>query len=581
MGASEPIIARNVTAEGSRKTDNPLDHLQPFVCEGADVYCLGVQECVTEAFFHDMDAALSAYGVRRIRLDSKCAGESASYHYKAVDVSAEALSSDPSKLCGRGDGSLLSLKYTGLAIFIHERLLPVTRVLAVTRRAFSPIHSKGGVAAVLSIAGSTVVFITCHLEAHKNDMRRSQIRDLISHLGSQLAEEGFHIISQFHHVIWCGDFNYRLVDPELNTPLPADLAVQMLRDGQNRKLFDTYDQLNREKRAQEIFYGFREPEPFPTFFPTYKKIENRPPVDLTDPAWVQQTYRVKFKEPFYKGGMTKERTPGYCDRVLYYSIADQAEFLVPQRVNLQLRVEYGGPELAESGRDGGGVERLGESLSHVVDNYQSVNGGVSWCISDHSPVFAQFMLHLNDKGHPCAHEPAPLLKGSAAGNDTFRQDSASRPGPPQEGGGWGSDGEANDEGVKATAAKIASSPSLLPRGQYRICLSDMKVVWGGAEEFPCSVAVLFPLPFEVINGANFADFQPEGRFSSQSRPIPSDGSSVCADEPFQDSDAADRASGRSGRQPEGWQSNRSATKSCLHLSYDSGGKEVDPLLLIW
>lgn len=29
----------------------------------------------------------------------------------------------------------------------------------------------------------------------------------------------------------------------------------------------------------------------------------------SDPNWVKDTYRLKYKEPFYKGGNVKERTP--------------------------------------------------------------------------------------------------------------------------------------------------------------------------------------------------------------------------------------------------------------------------------
>jgi hypothetical protein len=29
----------------------------------------------------------------------------------------------------------------------------------------------------------------------------------------------------------------------------------------------------------------------------------------SDPSWVKNTYRLKYKEPFYKGGSVKERTP--------------------------------------------------------------------------------------------------------------------------------------------------------------------------------------------------------------------------------------------------------------------------------
>ena len=144
----------------------------------------------------------------------------------------------------------------------------------------------GGVAVALSLAGRTVVFVSCHLEAHhhKSDVRREQYKALVIHLGSALAEEGFHLNEQFHHIIWMGDLNYRLCVKNSSTSshdqMTSDCAQKMLEDFQNRTLFDKHDQLNVEKRHREVFYGYREAEPFPNFYPSYKKVENRPPVDF-------------------------------------------------------------------------------------------------------------------------------------------------------------------------------------------------------------------------------------------------------------------------------------------------------------
>ena len=53
--------------------------------------------------------------------------------------------------------------------------------------------------------------------------------------------------------------------------MPPDTVVQMLEGGLNRTLFDTHDQLNQQRRQQAVFYGYREPIPYPDFFPTYKR----------------------------------------------------------------------------------------------------------------------------------------------------------------------------------------------------------------------------------------------------------------------------------------------------------------------
>jgi hypothetical protein len=58
LGASDPVF----------RTSQSSLPLEPFVIPGYDLYCLGVQECVSESFFHEMDSFLAPTGVRRLRL---------------------------------------------------------------------------------------------------------------------------------------------------------------------------------------------------------------------------------------------------------------------------------------------------------------------------------------------------------------------------------------------------------------------------------------------------------------------------------------------------------------------------------
>jgi hypothetical protein len=45
----------------------------------------------------------------------------------------------------------------------------------------------------------------------------------------------------------------------------------------------------------------------------------------------------RYKEPFYKLGKEKERTPGYCDRVLYTSLSDELRpLLQPESIDVPL-----------------------------------------------------------------------------------------------------------------------------------------------------------------------------------------------------------------------------------------------------
>ena len=43
-----------------------------------------------------------------------------------------------------------------------------------------------------------------------------------------------------------------------------------------------YDELVKDKEDNNVFYKFKEPTMIPTFFPTYKKKENREKLDLDD-----------------------------------------------------------------------------------------------------------------------------------------------------------------------------------------------------------------------------------------------------------------------------------------------------------
>jgi len=363
---------------------------------------------------------------------------------------------DLSKLVGRGDGSLLSMKYTGVAVYVHVDLLADVRLLSVTNLPLQASSSsgsssagstsKGGVAVALSVMGRTIVFVCCQLDSVSSSSssdsmsKEDQYRELMTRLGTQLAEPGFHLLEQFHHIIWCGDFSYSLVDTS-GGKMPTEMVLNMLQDGRlNRTLFDTHDALNREKREKQILYGFREAAPFPDFYPTYKKVENRNPVDYTHPSWVISTYRTYTKKPFYKGGKIKEFTPSYADRIFYFSMVDLVEDLVPECVPVDIDVHKtdvveadndestgastaghssssssntGRRRDAQSGTTGRAAAAsvaasrgsLPKSMGVVIDNYRSVNDGEALNVSDHSPVYGTFVLRLR-------HDFEKLLKDS-------------------------------------------------------------------------------------------------------------------------------------------------------------------------
>lgn len=84
----------------------------------------------------------------------------------------------------------------------------------------------------------------------------------------------------------------------------------------------------------------------------------------------------------------KERTPGYCDRILYRSLPDTVDDLVPESVPADLALAA----LPDS------LKRANTTiLSPTLHNYRAVNDGEGMSISDHSPVFGTFLLRFSPK----------------------------------------------------------------------------------------------------------------------------------------------------------------------------------------
>ena len=501
--------------------------LQPFVPTGYDIYVLGVQDCCSESVFECLGALLQAEGCRRLKidLDSAMTTEGSKVHQPSHSSSSGGSSStsagvsvDASKLYGRNEGSLLSTKFTGIAVYVRSSLLGDVTVLATTNYAFSPSQSRGAVAVALSVLGRNVVFVNCHSDAKSVEKRREQFQQLVVALGSQLGEKGFLINEQFHHIFWFGDLNYRLVDTSGN-PMPVESAVKMLEDKRLcRTLYETHDQLLQDKRAQLIFYGFREPVPFPNFYPTYKKIEGRNPVDYSDPSWVRSTYRIQHKQPFYKGGQVKDSVPGFCDRILYHSVPDLAEDLLPECLPTDMLVA------AASSHHAPGDATLQRSnpitISLTVDNYRSINDGEAMTVSNHSPVFATFVLRvrhdfeqllkeaedkrLSEAGIQTVFSALGLSEKTGSEGGTRREQSvvkkSSAPVLPAM-----SDKEAtirDDADVQVqfseTRNRAPFKYSLLAAGAwYRVRLTNLKLLWGTNDELPRYVSVMFPSPYEV------------------------------------------------------------------------------------
>jgi hypothetical protein len=197
VGASEPFESGSGSAMRLLQASFLKEELP------ADLYLLGMQEGISESVFSATEALTGTVaGCVRIPLGEVVASEKGDGR-GGGEGSEKGAWTD--KIHGRGDGSLMGTKFTGLALFVNHRVRAKVRVLGCVAHSLEKLGSKGGVAVALNVDGTTVVFVTCHLEAAKRDIRRAQVKELIRELGDKLGLKGFDLTSQFHHVVWCGD----------------------------------------------------------------------------------------------------------------------------------------------------------------------------------------------------------------------------------------------------------------------------------------------------------------------------------------------------------------------------------------
>jgi hypothetical protein len=83
------------------------------------------------------------------------------------------------RIWGRGDGSLLFPKFTGLAVFCTERVHHGDRgdvrvVASAGASAGLSEGSKGAIGMVLQVGGTSILLINCHLAKHSLAKRRDQ-----------------------------------------------------------------------------------------------------------------------------------------------------------------------------------------------------------------------------------------------------------------------------------------------------------------------------------------------------------------------------------------------------------------------
>ncbi len=138
--------------------------------------------------------------------------------------------------------------------------------------------NKGGLAIKFNIRGSSLAFISCHLQAHKGpencSRRSSSVADILAGIRMGTGNlKRVDIDAQAHHTFLLGDLNFRVVPNDLG--LPEDESFDQHR-GHVLSLINEErwadiqkgDELAKELKDGKLLVGFNNVQPF--FPPTFK-----------------------------------------------------------------------------------------------------------------------------------------------------------------------------------------------------------------------------------------------------------------------------------------------------------------------
>ncbi|KAJ3349984.1 inositol polyphosphate 5-phosphatase [Allomyces javanicus] len=148
--------------------------------------------------------------------------------------------------------------------------------------------NKGGLSVSLHVHDTSFCFVTAHFAAGQSAVD-DRNRDYATILSETVFKRGRRTITDHDHIIWFGDFNYRI---DLDNETVRDLIAQ-------DRLLDLLrrDQLTVQRAHARAFAGYTEGEV--TFAPTYKYNNGTHTYDTSE----------------------KNRIPAWCDRILYKSLA--------------------------------------------------------------------------------------------------------------------------------------------------------------------------------------------------------------------------------------------------------------------
>jgi hypothetical protein len=189
-----------------------------------------------------------------------------------------------------------------LALFVHQTHRRAIEGVEKSQEATGIAHvggNKGGLVVKLSLYGTSLCFVSCHLAAHEAEKflerRNSDCAEIMG--GARVGIKDLDVSSQYHHAFWFGDLNYRIdlsiVDGVQRDHADQFEAVKQIVRQQNWAALHQADQLAHQIRDKKVLSGWQEQQP--SFPPTFKVFRHQP---------------LQY---------TEKRTPSYCDRILHKS----------------------------------------------------------------------------------------------------------------------------------------------------------------------------------------------------------------------------------------------------------------------
>ena len=207
------------------------------------------------------------------------------------------------------------LRRVRLAVLVRARLARLVRAVEHAHFATGAaglVGTKGAAAVALALGDTRLCVVGCHLAAHEHGgaTRNAQYAAVVRAL--RLGHARADVLSQYDHVLWCGDLNYRVA-------LPAAQSIAFIRARQNDALL-AHDQLTRVRREKLAFVDFAEATI--NFAPTYKIA---PGLYSPSARSSSRSSSTKVKDSSSasdnktEGEYIAKRNPSWCDRVLWKS----------------------------------------------------------------------------------------------------------------------------------------------------------------------------------------------------------------------------------------------------------------------